>query len=153
MLKQSSQRLANVILAEDSLSDIELFKAYMDIGNIQFNLKYVRNGEEFCDYVLDIKDKNDPNFPDLVFLDLNLPKISGQEILVFLKKSKLFNKVPAIVLSGSDNNVDISSSMKKGALDYLVKPLNFDKLKPVIKKVKEIDLLEEDNNIKLYRRN
>ncbi|WP_103071568.1 response regulator [Aquimarina sediminis] len=80
-----------------------------------------KNGEEALD-ILAQKDKQ----PDLIFLDLNMPKMNGLEFLSALKSNQELRYIPVIILSTSNNHKDLKEAYKIGAAGYIVKPLKYE---------------------------
>jgi len=127
-----------VLLVEDNEDDIELtlraFKKY------SHNTKIItaKNGEEALHYLIDNKLQHDndiPDKPDFILMDINMPKITGIELLDKLKKNNKTKLIPVIMLSSSDEKEDIVTSYELGASSYLRKPVNFHDFSNLINKV------------------
>ncbi|HON56941.1 MAG TPA: response regulator [bacterium] len=112
---------------EDKLKDIELFR--------------VSDGEEALDYLYRRGDKysklTNHFLPDLILLDLRLPKIDGIEVLSTIKNDKNLKKIPVVMLTSSDAENDIIEAYNNYANSYLVKPLNFDKFSKMLDSLAE----------------
>lgn len=124
----TKEKLANVLLVEDSLADIALVTAKMEIDHVHFNMEAVRDGEEAIDFLGRCNGDEGSPLPDIIFLDLNLPKISGRETLRHIRQQPELQHIPTVVLSGSDYDDDIRETREIGASYYLVKPLDYEKL-------------------------
>ena len=108
----SIQALPKILLIED---EPLIGKAYKDgLERAQFEVKVAPTGEEGLAMVKSWQ-------PDLVLLDLLLPKIDGFEVLIELKKDEKIKKIPVIILTVSGSDSDLQKSKRMGALDYLVK--------------------------------
>jgi two-component system, chemotaxis family, response regulator Rcp1 len=110
--------------------------------NIDFTI--FRDGEECINYFSDKKNIQNGSKPDLVLLDLNLPKVDGREVLKFIKDSPELRSVPVVILSGSSAQHDIDDTHNMGALTYLLKPLDVNSLETITRLVDNLSLLEEN---------
>jgi len=124
----------DIMLADDDADDRFLFKKALKEIPITTHLTTVSNGEELMDYFF----KNSMNLPDVLFLDLSMPRKTGFECLVEIKEDKKLEAIPIIVFTTSISSiigaeVKLSNSLVKfGALDYVRKPIDFDQLKHAI---------------------
>lgn len=139
MKTQKNTRLANAFFAEDSEADMALLSAFMKTDSFYFNFFTATDGEEAISLLGQEVTCKDFARPDLIFLDLNLPKKSGLEILKYVKESQLLSDIPVIVLSGSDYEKDINAAKKGGASYYLTKPLNLKKLKEAVNTIEGLN--------------
>jgi len=110
-----------VLLIEDDT--IEIMKLNRTISSLKLNhnIMEASNGEE----ALKILAKKE-SLPDIIFLDLNMPKINGIEFLSILKKDDLLNHIPTIVLTTSNNKKDLLECYKIGIAGYVLKPLRYE---------------------------
>jgi CheY-like chemotaxis protein len=119
----------NLLLADDDEDDCAFFKDALDDLPISAILSTVNDGVELMDFLLK---KSFINFPDILFLDLNMPRKNGFECLQEIKLISELKELPVIIFSTSlDNNV-VDSLYAKGAIYYIQKPGDFSKLKKVI---------------------
>jgi CheY-like chemotaxis protein len=111
----------NILLIEDDI--IEVMKLKRVISSLQLSHKIIEaeNGEEALK-LLEQKDKR----PDIILLDLNMPKLSGIDFLSILKKSEDLKCIPTIVLSTSNTPNDIVKCYKTGISGYVIKPLKYE---------------------------
>lgn len=111
----------NILLIEDDA--IEIMKFHRVLKNMEHNHKIeeANNGEEAL--VL-LKEKE--IIPDIIVLDLNMPKINGIEFLGILKKDEVLKYIPAIILTTSNNHRDVLECYKIGIAGYLIKPLKYE---------------------------
>lgn len=110
-----------VLLIEDDA--IEIMKLHRVVSSLSsnYNIIEANNGEE----ALNILEKKD-EIPDIILLDLNMPKISGIEFLSILKKDASLRYIPTIVLTTSSNQKDLLECYKIGIAGYILKPLKYE---------------------------
>ncbi len=125
-------KTADILLIEDNPGDVLLIKEAFRTAQFKYNLHIAKDGDEALK-MLEQQGIFD-NFPkpDLILLDLNLPKVDGREVLEKLKSDMTLKEIPVIVLSGSDAEADITTSYDLHANSYVIKPDNFDDLKEII---------------------
>lgn len=114
----SSER---VLLVEDNPDDVFMIKRAFDKAKITNPLDVAKDGEEAISYLQE-------NKPVLVLLDLKLPKVSGFEVLKWVKSKERLKRIPVVVLTSSRNGDDINKAYDLGANSYLVKPVRFENL-------------------------
>lgn len=116
----------HILLIEDNPSDVELVRtAFEEIG-VTADFTVFRDGDEAIRGIRLMVEGH--HLPQLVLLDLNLPRTSGHEVLTTLRTQPDFSAVPVIVLSTSNHPLDRQRSLAAGANDYQVKPPHFDAL-------------------------
>lgn len=111
----------NILLIEDDM--IEVMKLNRTISKLQLhhNIIEANNGEE----ALDILNKKD-ELPDIILLDLNMPKLNGIEFLNILKNDEVLKYIPTIILTTSNNQKDLLECYKIGIAGYVLKPLKYE---------------------------
>jgi CheY-like chemotaxis protein len=119
-----------ILLADDDESDRLLFQEAFEELEIKTTVRTVNNGIQLMDY-LSVKDAI---LPDLIFLDLNMPRKNGLECLKEIRSNKKFKAVPIAIYSTSASEKDISETFLHGANVYIKKPSNFGSLKQVLNK-------------------
>lgn len=123
--------IMNVIVADDDMDDQMLMKKAFQKGTKNVNFIFVENGLELMDYLEREGKYHDPKKypePDLILLDLNMPKKDGREVLTELKKSHEFCRIPIVVFTTSESHDDLMFSYTRGGSSYIVKPTSFDDL-------------------------
>jgi CheY-like chemotaxis protein len=139
VLKNSTQipmknkNTVRILLADDDVIDRELFIEAMKATGINFMVEEVKNGQEVLDHLKSCK-----HFPDLIFLDLNMPVVDGREALVQIKTSDKYKVIPVFVLSTSSSQHDVFESYHAGANLFLVKPPSYDALVEILKNVLQL---------------
>ncbi|WP_417941205.1 response regulator [Flavobacterium sp. RS13.1] len=128
----------NILLIEDDA--IEVMKFNRVLANLHQVHKIIEanNGEEALEIL-----KNKVIIPDIIVLDLNMPKINGLEFLGILKADDVLRYIPAIVLTTSNNHKDVLEFYRIGIAGYLLKPLKYEEYADKIKKMIEYWTINE----------
>jgi two-component system response regulator len=126
-----------ILLIEDSAADIRLTQEVFRDGKFVNELSVVRDGEEALDYLYQRGEHAMAPRPDLVLLDLNLPKLDGREVLEVIKSDPSLRSIPVAVLTTSSNDRDILQSYNLGANCYLTKPVDLEEFVAVVNKIEE----------------
>ena len=129
-----------IILVEDDPDHADLITEALVEGEIETEIILVQGGIDAIDYFqeVSIKWKEQIEYEiKLIILDLNLPKVSGMEILKFLKKNSKYSKIPVIILSTSSDQSTIDEAYKNGVSNYFVKPASYEEFVDKIKILKK----------------
>ena len=124
-----------ILLVEDNEGDIILTKEALSDAKINNGFTVVRDGEEAINYLTNAKDLNCELLPDLILLDINLPKIDGKEVLIFIKNDTILKKIPVVMLTTSSSEMDINDAYNNHANCFIIKPVDFNKFISVIKMI------------------
>lgn len=137
MIEDKNTNSIEILLVEDSPGDQRLTKEALKEGKINNNLYIVEDGEEAIAF-LKKQDpfKNVPK-PDLILLDLNLPKMNGQEVLKIIKADERLKRIPVVILTTSQADEDILNAYNLNANCYITKPVDFDQFIHVVNKIQE----------------
>lgn len=110
-----------ILLIEDDM--IEVMKVNRTISSLKLPHEVIEvgNGEEALDYL-----KSENSLPDIILLDLNMPKMNGVEFLNILRSDQVLKYLPTIILTTSSNQKDILECYKAGVAGYIVKPLKYE---------------------------
>jgi two-component system response regulator len=119
-------RPAHILLVEDSPSDVAMTVAALGESNIVNDMHVVGDGEEALDYLFRRGEFHDAPRPDLILLDLNLPKKDGCEVLAKVKADDDLRVIPVVVLTTSAAQSDVLRMYKVHANSYITKPVGFD---------------------------
>lgn len=111
----------NILLIEDDTIEVMKLQRVLASLALKHVLTIARDGEEALRMLVDIK-----ALPDLILLDLNMPKINGIEFLKTIKENPLLKHIPSVVLTTSKNPTDLRACYAIGVAGYVIKPLKYD---------------------------
>ncbi len=124
-----------VLLIEDNEDHAELVKRQLADHRVPNTLVHLSDGQEALDYLYRRGPFADPARsprPEVIFLDLRLPKVDGIEILRILKETEAFMKIPVVVLTTSEAERDVGQAYLNHANSYIVKPVDFEKFRTLM---------------------
>ncbi len=124
-----------ILLVEDSPSDAALTIEALKAGKIANRLTHVEDGAEAMDCLKRRGKYSKAARPDLIMLDLNLPRKDGREVLAEIKKDPVLKIIPIIVLTTSRSDKDILQSYQLNANCYITKPVDFEHFIDVVKSI------------------
>ena len=110
-----------VLLVEDNLIEIMKMNRTISLLKLKHTIYESKNGEEALKFL-----ENKENIPDIILLDLNMPKISGLELLKIIKANEDLKHIPTIILTTSNNQKDLLECYKTGMSGYVLKPLKYE---------------------------
>jgi len=131
-----STELDIILIVEDDPNDALLLKRALRKAHCANPIHVVGDGEKAVEYLRGdgaYTDRERYPLPVLMLLDLKLPRMSGHEVLEWLRQQPLLKRLPVVVLTGSDRQADIDRVYDLGANSYLVKPVGFDALLDIVK--------------------
>ena len=126
----------NILLVEDEPAHAEIVRRNLADVRVANRIIHLENGQAALDYLFRRTDYEDPRTsprPDLILLDLRLPKVDGLEVLRRIKEDDELKRIPTVVLTTSAAETDMVQAYEKGAGSYLVKPVDFDKFTQLMK--------------------
>lgn len=130
---------SKILIIEDNLEDFEFTTRALLQAGFEGEWHHVQDGQQAIDYLqyLDAQHEKDSSceFPSLIFLDLNMPRISGVKILETIKEHSRFKKIPVLILSTSNQKRHVDECYSKGANSYIHKSLNYSDLKASMESV------------------
>ena len=126
-----------ILLVEDDPCNVELAMAVFTQDDLSNEVVVVKDGAEALDYLHCREKYSDRTLanPVVVLLDLNLPKMSGLDVLRQIKSDEKLKRIPVVMLTTSDNKDEINEAYAFGANAYIVKPVNFEKFINAIKEI------------------
>ncbi len=134
----------NILLVEDNKGDIELTRESLSRGKLKNKLTVIEDGESALNYLYKRAPYADVERPDIVLLDLNLPKVSGRDILKALKQDDSLKDIPVIILSSSQDAFDIKEAYQLHANCFVSKPVSLDSFIQVVQSIESfwIDIVK-----------
>jgi CheY-like chemotaxis protein len=130
--------IPTILLVEDNFEHLRLTRYILRTQNVPGDVRVVRDGQEAVDYLHrrgQYADEASSPRPQLILLDLNIPRIDGKEVLRIIKTDPELKDIPVIVVSSSDREEDIRYAHETGATAYISKSGGFDKLSEALASV------------------
>jgi len=131
-----SMSAAHILHVDDDSNDLVLFQHACRKAGVECMLQAVNDGDEAIAYLKGqnkFADRARYPMPDLMLLDLKMPRLSGFDVLTWVRQEEKCRGLPIVVLSSSNHDEDIKRAYSLGANSYLVKPVGFDSLVEVVK--------------------
>jgi len=128
-------RPIEILLVDDNLDDIDLMKEALKDTKTLLRLKEVYDGEQALAYLRKQGAYTDAATPDLILLDLNMPKKDGREVLSEIKSDTSLNEIPVVVLTTSRSEDDVATAYKLHANCYISKPVDFNQFMEVVRSI------------------
>lgn len=120
------------LLVEDNPADAELARDALQDGELPIDLHIVGDGEQALAFVFKEHSYANAPDPDIVLLDLNLPRLNGREVLSKLKSDEKSKSIPVVILTSSEADEDVMSSYCLGANSYVTKPLDLKSFRRIL---------------------
>jgi CheY-like chemotaxis protein len=136
-LKHNAGWPIQILLVEDSVDEAQLTMDVLREGRIRNQVHWVEDGEEAMAFLRREGQFASAPRPDLVLLDLKLPRMSGQEVLAEIKQSPLFKRIPVVIMTSSDDEKDILGAYDRHANCYVTKPIDIDKFMEAVRGIEE----------------
>lgn len=124
-----------ILLVEDNPGDVRLTREALKEGKVYSNLHTVKDGVEAMDFLHHRGKYKDVPRPDIILLDLNLPKKDGREVLQEIKTDDRFKRIPVVVLTTSKAEEDVLRTYNLHANCYVTKPVDLEKFMVVVKSI------------------
>jgi len=128
----------DILLIEDSVADARLIKETLLDTGIKHSLNYSVDGEEALMYLRECLMTDETRIPDLVVLDLNMPKVNGHQFLELMRKEPALEDVPVIVLTVSQDEEDVAKALHLGMNYYLRKPPSAASIGPLLERIVDL---------------
>lgn len=126
-----------ILLVEDNEGDILLITEALKEAKILNSVRIAKDGEQAIDFLEKRGDFHEVPSPDLVILDINLPKINGHEVLEHIKQTEYLKQIPVIMLTTSSSENDILASYKNHANCYITKPVDVDEFLNAVTQIEQ----------------
>lgn len=133
-----NKKPAVILLVEDDLGDQELTRRALKHESVHVDLRIVHDGEQAMEYLLRSGEFADPEkspAPDLILLDLNMPRKNGREVLSDLRKNDRLSRIPVVVLTTSEQEADILRSYDLGCNSYIQKPVDIEQFTESVRRL------------------
>jgi len=130
-----------VLHVEDDPNDTLLFQHACRKAGVIFDLQAVSDGDQAIAYLRganDFSDRGKYPLPQLILLDLKMPRVSGFDVLAWIRSEDSLKQMPVVVLTSSNHDADIKRAYDLGAKSYLVKPVGFEALVDLVKTLPEL---------------
>jgi len=127
-----------ILLIEDNSTDILLIERAFQHANVANPIRIVRDGDEAVDYLSgkgNYGDRTQYPLPSLILLDLKLPRRHGLEVLGWIKQQDLLKRIPVVILTASQEDIDVDRAYDLGVSSYLVKPVQLDALRKLVETI------------------
>ena len=135
MSAEKTRELIHVLMAEDSPTDAELAQFALEDAKVEIDLKIVEDGVDAMKYLHKEEPYQNAQIPDLILLDLNMPRMSGQEVLNKVRTDPNLNRIPIVILTTSDAQEDIDAAYDNHANAYVTKPVDFEQLVEIVHQI------------------
>jgi two-component system, chemotaxis family, response regulator Rcp1 len=132
-----SGRPAEILLVEDNENDAVLTREGFKKCKLALNLHHVKDGEECMAFLRRQGNYSDAPTPDLLLLDLNMPRMDGREVLAEMVADETLNAIPVVILTTSAQDEEILKMYKMRCSSYIIKPVDFDQFLVVIRLIAE----------------
>lgn len=130
-------RHAEILLAEDNDDDVELTRQGFKRAKLLVNLHRVKDGEECLAFLRKQGEYANAPTPDLILLDLNMPKVGGREVLAEMMQDESLKSLPVVILTTSAQDEEVLKMYKMRCSSYIVKPVDFDQFLKVVRTIAE----------------
>lgn len=127
----------SILHIEDNLGDVLLVKEAFENSIIVKEIKNVYDGEKAIQFLNNSIIEGGIELPNLIILDINLPKINGHEVLAYIKNNKYLKNIPVVILSTSTDKTDINLSYSNFANCFITKPVDVEDFMEAIQKIED----------------
>jgi CheY-like chemotaxis protein len=132
---RDADRMIEILLVEDDPGDVVMTREAFQDYKVRNNLHVVNDGAEAMDFLQRRGEFAAAPRPDLVLLDLNLPKMDGRQVLEAIKSDPGLSSIPVVVLTTSENEDDVLRSYSLHANAYVTKPVDFERFIEVVRQI------------------
>ena len=133
----NAMKAINILLVEDNQGDVVLIMEALEAGRIHNVVTVLRDGQEAVEYLTKSGIYSKSPFPDLILLDINLPKVDGKEVLSFIKNDPKLKRIPVVMLTTSSSEKDVLDSYESHANCYITKPVDVNKFFEAVKSIED----------------
>lgn len=126
----------HVLLVEDNPGDADLTRDTLEAGEAPLTISQAFDGEEALDFLLKRGQHADASSPDLVLLDINLPRLNGRQVLAEIRRHPLLRSLPVVMLSSSDSKQDVSECYALGANCFIRKAVALEEFQRLVQAIR-----------------
>ena len=137
MPKSEGGKPVEILLVEDNPGDVRLTMEAIREGKVRNNLHVAEDGLEAMEFLRRQGKFQGAPKPDIILLDLNLPKMDGREVLAQIKSDPKFKRIPVVILTTSRDEADVLKTYNLHANCYITKPVDLDQFITVVKSVED----------------
>ncbi|MBW4533851.1 MAG: response regulator [Pleurocapsa minor HA4230-MV1] len=134
---EMDEKPKTILLVEDNKADVRLIEEALKNSSLTYDMAMVRDGVAAMAYLHQSGEYASASRPDLIILDLNLPKKDGREVLAEIKTNPQFKRIPVIILTTSKNEDDIQQSYDLNANCFITKSRNLSQLFTIVRRIEE----------------
>lgn len=133
-----------ILLVEDTPSDVRLTQEALKRSDLKYELTVVGDGVEAMDLLKKLKEAGDKPLPDVILLDLNMPRKNGHEVLQDIKNDPVLRTIPVVLLTVSENDEDVMEALKLKMNYYIAKPITAPKLSALLNSIHQLHKEQPD---------
>ena len=137
MIGQRTARTIDILMVEDDPGDVRLTREALKGSKVLHSLNVVEDGVAALDYLRKVAPYQNAVRPDIVLLDLNLPKKDGREVLSAMKEDSALRSIPVVILTTSQAEEDVLRAYNLNANCYVTKPVDFDQFMRIVRTIEE----------------
>lgn len=137
MIDQRTIRTIDILMVEDDPGDVRLTREALKGSKLLHSLNVVEDGVAALDYLHKVAPYAQATRPDIVLLDLNLPKKDGREVLAAMKQDATLRTIPVVILTTSQAEEDVLRAYNLNANCYVTKPVDFDQFMRIVRAIEE----------------
>ena len=126
-------RMIKILHVEDDPDDVELLQEAFTLNNISCHVDVVTEGDSAIPFL-----ERSHTLPDIIVMDLNLPRLHGRELLALLKQHARFAHIPVVIMTTSSMQTDLKFTAAIGAVDYITKPNTMEGFSDAVQKIRKL---------------
>lgn len=134
---QTTERPIEILIVEDNPGDVRLIAEALSDGKVENKLNIAKDGMEATAFLNREGKYADAVYPDLILLDLNLPRKNGPEVLAEIKEDRTLKHIPVVILTSSQEGEDIVKTYNLHANCYITKPIDLEQFIMVVKSIRD----------------
>lgn len=132
---ENDLKLINVLLVDDDQEDLDLTLEVLEMTKMKLKIDVAKDGVEAVEFLNKVQSNDKQKLPDLILLDLNMPRMNGHEVLQYIKGDARFKHIPVVILTTSKSETDIANSYAAGVSCFVSKPVGLKEFQTVVEAV------------------